>query len=163
MSRGTRQKLGLVLTMAHDPRLLVLDEPTSGLDPVMQGALKQELRSLADKGHTVFFSSHSLAEVEQLCERVAILRRGKVVVDSTLDDLRDRSAREVRIRWQDGNIPETDFPEGLVLEDRNGASLSCRHQGEIEPLIRWLSEQKIDDVSISPPNLENLFHEYYRE
>ena len=85
MSRGTRQKLGLVMALAHKPRLLILDEPTSGLDPLMQVELAKCLRELAAVGHTVFFSSHTLSEVEALCDRVAIVRKGRIIADETLD------------------------------------------------------------------------------
>lgn len=92
MSRGTRQKLGLVLALAHCPRLLILDEPTSGLDPIIQQELARCLRERAAKGHTVFFSSHTLSEGEQLCNRIAILRDGKVVSDDTINALGHRAA-----------------------------------------------------------------------
>src|SRR5262245_27893109 len=88
MSRGMRQKLGLILAMAHQPRVLVMDEPTASLDPLMQVRLHEHLREQSRQGHTVFFSSHSLSEVEQLCDRVAIVRDGRLVADSTLDELR---------------------------------------------------------------------------
>src|ERR1044071_6944593 len=99
MSRGMRQKLGLILALAHAPRLLVLDEPTSALDPLMQELLHDSLRRLAGAGHTVFFSSHSLGEVEQLCDRVAIVRDGEIVADESLAALRDRAGHDVTIRW----------------------------------------------------------------
>ena len=101
MSRGMRQKLGLILALAHCPRLLVLDEPSASLDPIMQERLYERLRTLAAAGHTVFFSSHTLSEVEQLCHRVAILRDGKLVADETVDDLRSRAGRVVTIRWDE--------------------------------------------------------------
>src|SRR6058998_117085 len=101
MSRGMRQKLGLILALAHSPRLLVLDEPTSALDPLMQQVLHELLRQLAAAGHTVFFSSHSLGEVEQLCDRVAIVRDGELVADESLAALRDRAGHDLTIRWQD--------------------------------------------------------------
>ena len=94
MSRGMRQKLGLILALAHAPRLLVLDEPTSALDPLMQEVLHDHLRHLAASGHTVFFSSHSLGEVEQLCDRVAIVRDGALVADESLAALRDRAGHD---------------------------------------------------------------------
>src|SRR5438445_11398920 len=100
MSRGMRQKLGLILAMAHSPRLLVLDEPTSALDPLMQEILHELLRRWAGAGHTVFFSSHSLREVEQLCDRVAIVRDGELVADESLTGLRNRAGHDVIIRWK---------------------------------------------------------------
>jgi ABC-2 type transport system ATP-binding protein len=84
MSRGMRQKLGLILALAHKPRLLILDEPTSGLDPLMRDELSGHLRELAAEGHTVFFSSHTLSEVEQLCDHIAIVRAGRIAADESL-------------------------------------------------------------------------------
>ena len=101
MSRGTRQKLGLVLALAHKPRLLVLDEPTSGLDPVMQGVLAGYLRELATAGHTVFFSSHTLREVETLCDRVAVVRQGRIIADESLETLRGQARRVVQLVFAD--------------------------------------------------------------
>ena len=111
MSRGMCQKLGLILALAHAPRLLVLDEPTNSLDPLVQQFLHEILRELARKGSTVFFSSHSLSEVEQLCERVAIVRDGELVADESLEKLRDRAGHDIVIRWKN-------HAEGLSLTPR---------------------------------------------
>lgn len=164
MSRGTRQKLGLVLALAHEPRLVILDEPTSGLDPIMQDRLKRHLRALAGRGHTVFFSSHTLSEVEQLCDRVAILRRGRMVVDTTLEELRARSAREVILRWSGAEPDPGRRPAGLEIIARGEGKWTCRWRGEVGPLLSWLGAggaPGLEDVTIAPPDLENLFHEYY--
>jgi ABC-2 type transport system ATP-binding protein len=165
MSKGTRQKLGLLVALAHEPRLLILDEPTSGLDPIMQDRLKSHLRDLAARGHTIFFSSHSLAEVEQLCDRVAILRGGQVVIESTLEALRARARREVRIGWRESGSPPSAAPAGLEIVERDGVAWRCRLSGPVGPLVKWIASAAaaIDDLTISPPDLESLFHEYYQE
>src|SRR5438046_2285143 len=116
MSKGTRQKLGLVLALAHRPRLLVLDEPTTGLDPLVQADLRRELKSLAAAGHTVFFSSHTLAEVEDLCDRVAIVKDGRIVADEPLESLRARAGHEVTIRWRTDGAAGATPPEFLRVE-----------------------------------------------
>ena len=95
MSRGNRQKVALVLALAHSPRLVILDEPTSGLDPLMQDTLMLCLRELASAGHTVMFSSHTLREVETLCDRIAIVRDGQIVEDSTLSALKAQAPRQI--------------------------------------------------------------------
>lgn len=164
LSRGTQQKLGLILALAHAPRLAILDEPTNGLDPIMQNRLKEHLRELAARGHTVFFSSHSLSTVEQLCDRVAILRRGKLIINTTLDDLRARAWREVRIDWRGGREPEGAAPKGLEVIDRAEGAWLCRWRGPVAPLLNWLGSggvPPVDDLTLAPPDLENLFHEYY--
>src|SRR5215471_1121268 len=116
MSRGMRQKLGLILALAHAPRLLVLDEPSSALDPLMQQILHELLRQMAAAGKTIFFSSHSLGEVEQLCDRVAIVREGELVAEESLTALRERSGHDVTIWWKTGpHAHELAPPEFLKL------------------------------------------------
>jgi ABC-2 type transport system ATP-binding protein len=162
MSRGMRQKLGLILAMAHRPKLLILDEPTAALDPLMQDRLHQHLRSLAAAGHTVFFSSHALGEVEALCDCVAILREGRLVAASTLDDLRSRSRRKVTIRWKTPEDASRPAPAFLDVRQRDHASWTCLLAGPIEDLLRWASAQPLEDIAIGQPDLEMLFQQYYR-
>jgi len=162
MSRGMRQKLGLILALAHRPRLLVLDEPTASLDPLMQKRLYEHLRTLAAAGHTVFFSSHTLSEVEQLCERVAILRDGKLVADETLDHLRARAGRAVTIRWHDSaKGREPDPPAFLTVNARRQEEWHATLNGSAMELARWCVGLPIEDLSIGQPDLATLFQQYY--
>jgi ABC-2 type transport system ATP-binding protein len=162
MSRGMRQKLGLILVLAHRPRLLVLDEPTSSLDPLMQTQLHQHLRSLAAAGHTVFFSSHTLSEVEQLCDRVAIIREGVMVANATLDELRVQAGHVVSIQWKDELAAlRTEPPACLDVQQRERLTWTGILQGPMHDLVAWLSTQPIDDLVITRPDLEMLFRRYY--
>jgi ABC-2 type transport system ATP-binding protein len=163
MSRGTRQKLGLILAMAHRPRLLVLDEPSTSLDPLMQEELRGLLRSWAKAGHTICFSSHTLGEVEQLCDRVAILREGRLVADAALDELAKQSRREVVIRWQNATDAQQPPPAFLELECRDDRTWTCLLAGGTMELVRWTAAQPIEDLTIGPPNLEALFRRYYQQ
>jgi ABC-2 type transport system ATP-binding protein len=97
-SKGTRQKLAIVQALQHDPELLILDEPTDGLDPLMQHAFHQLLKEWQAAGHTVFFSSHVLSEVEQVCDRVAIIRQGQLVTVEAIETLLARRRRYVQLR-----------------------------------------------------------------
>jgi ABC-2 type transport system ATP-binding protein len=160
MSRGMRQKLGLILALAHEPRLLVLDEPTASLDPLMQERLQHRLRALARGGRTVFFSSHSLSEVEQLCDRVAIVREGRIVAQESLEALRKRAGHDVKIVWNDGATPEA-APAFLRVIRREGREWHAVLEGPIEPLVAWLGGRGIADLSIGPPDLESLFRRFY--
>ena len=163
MSRGTRQKLGLVLALAHRPRLAILDEPTASLDPVIQKKLKRHLREMAGLGHTVFFSSHTLSEVEQICDRVAILREGRVVTEASLEELRGRADREAHIIWSGGSQPDwRQLPEGVKLLEHNERWWRCELKGSSAALVRWLADKDLDDLTISPPNLDKLFQRYYQ-
>jgi len=162
MSRGTRQKLGLVMAMAHEPELLILDEPTASLDPIMQQKLLKRLRAMADGGHTVFFSSHTLSEVDQLCDRVAIIREGRLVTEQSLAALRDQAGHWVTLRWQDdAAIPQAP-PAFLEVNKRDGRTWEGRLNGPVDPFVAWLSGRTLEDLSISPPDLETLFHHYYQ-
>jgi ABC-2 type transport system ATP-binding protein len=164
MSRGMRQKLGLILALAHKPRLLVLDEPTSSLDPLMQAQLHQHLRSLAAAGHTVFFSSHTLSEVEQLCDRVAIIREGVLVANATLGELRVRAGHVVSIRWKDESAASrTEPPAMLDVQERERLTWTGILKGPVHDLVAWLSAQPIDDLTITRPDLEMLFRRYYEQ
>jgi ABC-2 type transport system ATP-binding protein len=163
MSRGMRQKLGLILAMAHRPRLLVLDEPTASLDPLMQERLRVLLRALARAGHTVFFSSHTLSDVEQLCDRVAILRQGRLVADTSLEELRRRSRREVTIRWKNRADAQQAPPPFLELQARDGETWACLLAGHATELIHWASNLPIEDLSIGRPDLEAIFQRYYQQ
>ena len=163
MSRGMRQKLGLILALAHQPRLLILDEPTSGLDPIMQQRLAESLRESAAQGHTVFFSSHTLSEVEQLCDRVAIVRDGEIVADESLETLRSQARRSVSLCFADAETANSiSIPEFLNLTSRNGSEWHCELVGSSRQLIRWAGEQRLEDLMIGPPDLESLFHRYYQ-
>ncbi|MBX3396066.1 MAG: ABC transporter ATP-binding protein [Phycisphaerae bacterium] len=164
-SRGMKQKLGLIQAMMHGPELLILDEPTTGLDPLMQQALYDELRAVTSQGRTVLFSSHTLSEVEELCDRVAIIRSGRLIEDSTIDMLKARALRHVELRLKAGG-KSADLvapPGGLgKLVWRNGSATGT-WQGEIQPLLSWLSAIGVADVTIGAPDLEDLFAAYYRD
>ena len=164
MSRGMRQKLGLILALVHRPKLLILDEPTASLDPLVQDRLNEHLRKLAARGHTIFFSSHTLSEVEQLCDRVAILREGRLVADETLDSLRSRASREVLIHWPAEARPyELAAPDFLEVRGREGRQWRCRLRGPVKELIAWLGRRPVEDLTIGQPYLESLFRHYYRQ
>jgi ABC-2 type transport system ATP-binding protein len=161
MSRGMRQKLGLVLSLAPAPRLLILDEPTSALDPLMQDRLQDYLQLVASKGTTVFFSSHTLGEVERLCERVAIVREGKIVADDTLEALKRKAGHEVEVQWAGDGSRGVDVLPGLVLSTRTDVVWRGMYHGEIGALTGWLAGKRADDVMIRRPDLETLFRKYY--
>jgi len=162
MSRGMRQKLGLILAMAHRPRLLILDEPSSGLDPLIQEELRGQLRDAAASGRTVFFSSHTLSEVEQLCDRIAILREGRIVVDAPLAEFRRRAPREVVIHWRHGEEPRLAAAPALRVRAREDRRWICTLEGPVAELIAWAAGRPIEDLTIGPPDLEVLFRSYYR-
>lgn len=162
-SKGMRQKLAIIQALMHKPELLILDEPTSGLDPLMQQALYEELRAVTADGRTVLFSSHTLSEVEQLCDRVAIVRSGRIVEAGTTESLRERALRRVVLKRQGGFSELLAVPAGMTVRARHDGTMTGTWSGSVDPLVRWLSDLNLEDVSISPPSLEDLFATYYRE
>lgn len=163
MSRGMRQKLGLLLTLVHNPKLLILDEPTSALDPPMQQRFYDHLRRAAEHGTTIFFSSHTLSEVETLCDRVAILREGRLVADEPLSVLKHRAERTVTFRWKGDAPRDFELPPFLKLEQREGARWRCILQGSAMDAVQWAASQPFEDFTLSPPDLDSLFRRFYRE
>lgn len=162
MSKGMKQKLGLILAMAHRPRLLVLDEPTTALDPLVQKILYGRLRALASEGHTVFFSSHTLSEVESLCDGVAILREGRLVAHERIQDLRARAERRVRILWKSPDDADNVQPPAILgIHARNGREWEAALSGDTMELVRWCAAQPIDDLSIGQPDLSQVFQDFY--
>lgn len=159
MSRGTRQKLALILAMAHNPKVLILDEPTSGLDPIVQLELAKYLREFTGQGGTVFFSSHTLSEVEQLCNRVAIVRDGKIVADETLKSLFKKAPRIVHLEFEKNTAVE--LPKFLKLRGQNENHVESVLEGTPIELMQWAAGQQLLDISISTPDLEELFHQFY--
>ena len=182
MSRGNRQKVALVLALAHSPRLVILDEPTSGLDPLMQDTLMMCLRELASDGRTVMFSSHTLSEVETLCDRIAIVRDGQIVEDSTLSALKAQAPRQIVVTLQEQQrASDIQWPSGVDVKylpssssEQSSSTIALmvppalRHRtcvlellGTSAPFMQWAAGQHFADVVIGSPALEVLFRRYY--
>ena len=160
-SKGMRQKIGLVASMMHRPELLILDEPTAGLDPLMRQALYRELRAATDRGATVFFSSHTLAEVEALCEDVVILRAGRVVAATTIDALRRQAGQRVHIGLTRDPGDDLRLPDGFTLRSRRDTVFEGHFSGEPNTLASWLATLPLRDVVIEASDLEDVFLAYY--
>ncbi len=164
MSRGMRQKLGLILALVHRPKLLILDEPTTSLDPLMQQTLYDELRERSAEGTTIFFSSHTLSEVEELCDLVAILRKGRLVVSQSLESLRSQARRAVTLRWANADAANgATAPAFLSVIKRYGAEWQCTLSGSAMDFIHWSDTQELVDVTIGPPDLETVFRSFYKD
>ena len=160
-SRGMRQKIALVVALAHDPQVLILDEPTGGLDPLGQRALLEIIDERARAGRTVLLSSHILSEVEQVCHRVAILSEGRLSTLSTVEALRSQKYKEVTVAF-DGPAPDlTGVGEVEVIWEHEGR-MTFRVRGDSRQLLRALAASNVTDVSITEPSLEEVFLDYYR-
>jgi len=162
-SRGMKQKLGLIVAMMHRPRLLILDEPTTALDPLMREALYTELRRVVAAGRTVLFSSHTLSEVESLCDEIAILRDGRLVEQERVEVLRERALRHVEVRLGPGRSLATPPPAGLDVSQHGDGYLRATWRGPVQPLLDWLARGGVRDATIAPPDLDDLFLAYYAD
>jgi ABC-2 type transport system ATP-binding protein len=164
-SKGNKQKVGVIAALQHRPELLVLDEPTAGLDPLVQQTFFDTLREAVADGATVFLSSHILSEVEKSCERVAIIRDGRLARLGTVDSLRDLAHHQVEVRFA-GPVPAEEFRalpgvSDLVAEDH---TLRMRVAGPITPVVRAAARFELLDFVSREPSLEDTFlAEYGRE
>jgi ABC-2 type transport system ATP-binding protein len=163
-SRGNRQKVALIAALASDTPLLVLDEPTAGLDPLMEQVFQDEVATLRERGRTVLLSSHILSEVERACDRVSIVRAGRVVDSGSLDDLRHLSRTTVRARVRRMPTPaETAAWAGahdiVVVGDELRCTVDPPHLGD---LVAALGRHDITALACAPPTLEELFLARYR-
>ena len=159
-SRGMRQKIGVVQALQHDPELAILDEPSEGLDPLMQHAFYRILDDLRREGRTVFFSSHILSEVERLCDRVAIIRAGRLMALHSVSDLLARRRRRVTIRWR-GEAPDLSVLPGLEDVQVDGNRVIGMLSGEVAGFVRAIASPNLEDLTIEPASLEEAFLEYY--
>jgi ABC-2 type transport system ATP-binding protein len=164
-SRGMRQKMGIIQALQHDPELAILDEPSEGLDPLMQRAFYAILDDLKAAGRTIFFSSHVLSEVERVCDRVAIVRRGRLVALEDVGRLLERRKRNVELRLADGASPPA--LEGVAGVSGVGRTsdgrLTCQLEGDVGPFLTALVGHRIVDLTIEPAHLEEAFLELYTD
>ena len=162
MSKGNKQKVGVVQALMPRPELLLLDEPTAGLDPLMQQEVYGLLREAQAGGATVFFSSHIISEVEAIAERVAILRQGRIVETLAPHDLLRRSVRRVRVRLREP-LPEGALVGVLNTTDiqRDGVNLTVQVEGEMDALIKALAAFPVIDLETERPTLEEVFLTHY--
>ncbi len=161
-SRGMRQKIGVIQALQHDPELAILDEPTEGLDPLMQHAFYGILEDLRHEGRTVFFSSHVLSEVERVCDRVAIIRAGRLMALQDVGELLARRRRRVTLRWT-GAAPDLTNIPGLEDVVARGDRMIATLSGHVAPFVRAIASPNLEDLTIEPARLEEAFLEYYAE
>lgn len=162
LSRGNRQKVGLIQAFFHEPELLLLDEPTSGLDPLMQRVFEELVREATGRGATVFLSSHVLSEVQETADRAGIIRAGRLVAVEDVRNLRSKAMRHMEVRFASAPPVDAfrDLPgvTGLELHDR---VLRCRVRGSIDPLLKALARHEVESLSAHDVDLEDVFMTYY--
>jgi ABC-2 type transport system ATP-binding protein len=163
LSFGNRKKVGIVQGLLHDPKLIILDEPTSGLDPLMQQKFFDLLKEENKKGVTIFFSSHILSEVQKLCERVAIIKEGKLIKIEKISNLKENNFKnfEIEIITRiDKNYFNIDGVTNLIVKD-NGVTFLFK--GNINLIMQKISAIEISNLWIEEPSLEDVFMHYYEK
>ena len=160
LSKGNRQKVQLVAALATRADLLVLDEPTSGLDPLMEMAFRECIREAKERGQAVFLSSHILSEVEALCDRVGILREGRLVDQGTLAELRHLSTQTVEVTFSD-RVPQLPPLPGVRVNPAGPNALRFEVSGSVGPIINALAGHPVSALASREPSLEEIFMHHY--
>ena len=164
LSRGNRQKIGLIQALFHDPELLLFDEPTTGLDPLMQEEFMAIVAEERAQGRTVFLSSHDLDEVERVCDRVGIIREGRLVAVEAVADLTGKAFRHVSLELADPPTTEefASLP-GVLDVAVDGRRISFKATGAVDPIIKAAARHEVLDIELARPSLEEIFLTYYTD
>jgi ABC-2 type transport system ATP-binding protein len=160
LSYGNKKKVGIVQGLLHQPKLLFLDEPTAGLDPLMQRKFFQLIREENQRGVTVFFSSHILSEVQRLCNRVGIIKEGRIIEIADIRTLQQNNYKKIRIEASNLDASYFDLPGVTNLEHHNH-TVRFFYKGDINAIMRRISGIEVSDVTIEEPTLEEIFMHYY--
>jgi ABC-2 type transport system ATP-binding protein len=168
LSTGQKQLIGIVTAFQHDPELILLDEPTRGLDPLMQQEVYSLIKEEKKKGRTFFFSSHFLSEVQHLCDRVGIIRKGQLVEIETVENLLNMRLKRVQVRFDRKRVNELisklSGQEGFTDFQTSESLLSFQFSGDYGILIKALIETSpVQDLTIESPGLEEVFLKYYED
>lgn len=161
LSSGNKQKLGVIMALMCQPEVLILDEPSMALDPIMQHEVYHLTKEAAERGATVFMSSHNLAEVQKVCDRIGIIKDGKMAAIESLSTLRQKSMYTFSIVFA-SQINKQDFEmPGVQIVKVLPNELVLGVKGDINPLIKKISNYQVKDLDIEAASLEDIFLEYY--
>ncbi|MEJ2704429.1 MAG: ABC transporter ATP-binding protein [Sedimentisphaerales bacterium] len=165
LSKGNRQKVGIIYAFQHQPDVLILDEPTIGLDPLIRQTVLDLIRETAQAGATVLLSSHDLSEVAAVCGRAAILREGRLVELAPISRIVQQGRRHLKVWFVEGTqapaLPADRFP-GVRVIQRNSNTLHLAYQGPVDALLKWLARFPVDHVATPETSLEEAFIQYYQ-
>ena len=156
LSLGNLKKIGIILALAHSPKLIIMDEASSELDPLMKEEFYAILKEEKENGKTIFLSSHNLAEVRKICDRVAIIKDGKIIKVASINDLISNSIYMIKVKTKD------ELTNGYNIISKTNEFTTFLYEGNINNLIKDLSKHDIERILIEEPSLENIFMHYYK-
>lgn len=161
LSRGNQKKVTILQSLIHSPSLLILDEPTSGLDPLIQAKFFDILHEENSRGATIFFSSHTLSEVQKMCRRVAIIKEGRIIALEDIESLRKKQLRKVRVEFFHDAQPGDISCPGIIAKEAERNALRFMFSGSMNELLNSLSGCGVADLLVEEPTLEEIFLHYY--
>lgn len=166
LSKGNRQKAGVVYAFQHRPGVLILDEPTIGLDPLVRQTVLALIQETAQAGATVLLSSHDLTEVAAVCNRAAILRRGRLVELAAVSEIVHKGQRRLKVWFVEGEQVGSlrkDVPEGVRILHEEAGMIDVGYQGSVDVVLKWLCAFGVDRIATQETSLEDAFIQYYRD
>jgi ABC-2 type transport system ATP-binding protein len=163
MSLGNKKKVGIIQGLLHSPRLIILDEPTSGLDPLMQKTFFDLIREENRRGATVLFSSHILSEVQRICDRVAIIKEGKIAAVQKIGEMKENAYKNVSFTVKNGAVPKNFSIEGAQHMEITDTGASFIYRGNVNLLLSEIAKYPLANVDIMEPPLEEIFMHYYAD
>jgi len=163
LSYGNKKKVGIVQGLLHEPKLIILDEPTGGLDPLMQQKFFDLLKEENQKGVTILFSSHILSEVQKLCDRVAIIKEGRIIKVQRISDLIEKNYKRFKLETAVKEAPENISIEGVSDLSVEGTTVSFLYKGPINEITKKLASLDLTDLWAEEPDLEEIFLHYYQK
>ena len=163
LSLGNKKKVGIIQGLLHSPRLIILDEPTSGLDPLMQKTFFDLIKKENERGATVLFSSHILSEVQRICDRVAIIKDGRIVSTHKISELQQDTYKNVRIVFRNRSAAASFAPTGATHLTASDTVVTFIFKGDINALLAEIIKLPLADIDISEPTLEDIFMHYYAD
>ena len=166
MSTGNRQQVIIIAALASNPDFVILDEPSSGLDPLMAARFHRLLTQMRDEGKTIFLSSHNLAEVQEICDRVAIIRKGKIIVIEMVKELQRKSMQQLTVEFFDGEAPDvTDFQTltNVFSAEKKANTYYIKVSEDVNDLLKFVTSRHIKRMTLEDSSLEDIFLTYYKD
>ena len=161
MSLGNKKKVGIIQGLLHAPRLIILDEPTSGLDPLMQKTFFDLIREENKRGATVLFSSHILSEVQRICDRVAIIKDGRIAAVQSINEMKESAYKKISLTVKSGVMPKDFALEGAQQMEVSNAGANFIFKGNVNYLLQEIAKVPLANIDITEPTLEEIFMHYY--